>query len=372
MKLLRVLIGLFPALMLLKLSATPTFTIREDCTLTSVEMHGEDVAVIPDGVIAIHDCAFRNCYSLRSVVIPASVTCIRGLAFEGCSNLAYITFLGAQPQTSSENFRDISVNCVFRIPRNIPYNVNDRWYGFAVERYDPGDVPYVVSSVRWTINNGELARVELNGETDITIPSFATSIGVDAFSSCGHELKSVVIPDSVETIGANAFADCRELTSVVIGRGVKHIDSNAFCGCESLRSVVFLGNELPNCGNDVFENVANGCVVYVDGFAHGLHDDARWNGVMVVKVPFLYDSGTHSLPTYTIEHGELTRVDLNDSRVAVIPGSVTRIRSDAFRDCYGLKVVIMGGAVKEIENGGFWWKKSINKRRSCEKLLYIC
>lgn len=312
MKLSKVLIGLFPALMLLNSSATPTFTIRGDCTLTSVEMHGEDVAVIPDGVTAIHDCAFRNCYSLRSVIIPASVTCIRGLAFEGCSNLAYITFLGAQPQTSSENFRDISVNCVFRIPRNIPYNVNDKWYGFAVERYDPGDVPYVVSSVRWTINNGELTNVELNGETDITIPSFVTSIGGGAFSSCSHELKSAIIPDSVGTIRANAFTDCRELTGVVIGRGVKHIDSSAFRGCESLRSVVFLGNALPDCGDDVFENVANDCVAYVDRFAYGLCDDERWNGVMVVRVPSLNDLDVHSQPTFTVEHGELTRVDLND------------------------------------------------------------
>jgi len=104
-------------------------------------MHGESEAVIPNGVTCIYDGAFQNCRSLTNVVIPSSVTRILGVAFEGCTSLALITFVGSQPQTSSENFRDVGSDCIIRVPSNIPYNVNDRWYGLTVVRYDPSDEP---------------------------------------------------------------------------------------------------------------------------------------------------------------------------------------------------------------------------------------
>ena len=47
-------------------------------------------------------------------------------------------------------------------------------------------------------------------------------------------LTSIVIPDSVTSINASAFANCISLTSVVIGDSVTSIDYYAFGRCESL------------------------------------------------------------------------------------------------------------------------------------------
>ena len=44
-------------------------------------------------------------------------------------------------------------------------------------------------------------------------------IDADAFAYCG--LRSVKIPDSVTTIGDNAFYSCSSLTELIIGEGVK-------------------------------------------------------------------------------------------------------------------------------------------------------
>ena len=51
-------------------------------------------------------------------------------------------------------------------------------------------------------------------------------------------ITSVVIPDSVTSIGDNAFCLCTSLTSVVIGDSVTSIDYQVFYGCTSLNSVV--------------------------------------------------------------------------------------------------------------------------------------
>jgi hypothetical protein len=54
-----------------------------------------------------------------------------------------------------------------------------------------------------------------------------------SFAYC-NSLTSVVIPNSVTSIGYGAFYECFSLTSVVIPRSVTSIGENAFYGCYNL------------------------------------------------------------------------------------------------------------------------------------------
>ena len=94
----------------------------------------------------------------------------------------------------------------------------------------------------WTIDSdGVLAKVDLNGCTDIVIPDSVTSIGERAFSGCSG-LTSVTIPDSVTSIGSSAFNGCSSLTSVEIPDSVTSIGKYTFYGCRGLTSVTIPGS----------------------------------------------------------------------------------------------------------------------------------
>lgn len=67
--------------------------------------------------------------------------------------------------------------------------------------------------------------------TSITIPNSVTSIDNCAFEYCTG-LTSIIIPNSVTSIGSFAFYECTSLTSVIIGNGVTSIHDQAFYCCK--------------------------------------------------------------------------------------------------------------------------------------------
>ncbi|MBQ4587089.1 MAG: leucine-rich repeat domain-containing protein, partial [Clostridia bacterium] len=76
----------------------------------------------------------------------------------------------------------------------------------------------------------------------VVIPNSVTSIGSSAFADC-DSLTSVVIPNSVTSIGFSAFDDCDSLTSVVIPNSVTSIDYYAFSNCDSLTTIKYCGTQ---------------------------------------------------------------------------------------------------------------------------------
>jgi hypothetical protein len=85
-----------------------------------------------------------------------------------------------------------------------------------------------------------------------------TGIGADAF--LGSSLmsfstsSSVIIPDSVTSIGDYAFIDCYGLESIVIGNGVTNLGYEPFLGCNSLGSIV-IGNNVASIGTNEFSSL---------------------------------------------------------------------------------------------------------------------
>ncbi|MBR4881833.1 MAG: leucine-rich repeat protein, partial [Clostridia bacterium] len=90
---------------------------------------------------------------------------------------------------------------------------------------------------------GNYAFYSCDSITNVTIGDSVTSIGSYAFFGC-TSLTSMTIPDSVTSIGNSTFSNCISLTSVIIPESVTSIGSYAFRGCSGLESMTlpFVGD----------------------------------------------------------------------------------------------------------------------------------
>lgn len=116
----------------------------------------------------------------------------------------------------------------------------------------------------------------------ITIPESVTTIGYNAFENSG--LESVTIPKNVSKINSEAFRGCKNLREVVIEEGVKEIGSNAFADCPNLERVV-----LPKSITELREPVFANCPKLKISYS-GTVDE--WNNITV----------GYTLPEETPEH----------------------------------------------------------------------
>ena len=86
--------------------------------------------------------------------------------------------------------------------------------------------------------------------TSVIIPDSVTTIGLMSFKDC-TSLESVTIEGGTTAIDMLAFANCTALTSVKMGEGVTAIGDSAFSGCTSLTDVT-IPDSVTTVGHSVF------------------------------------------------------------------------------------------------------------------------
>lgn len=103
--------------------------------------------------------------------------------------------------------------------------------GTTLVKYNGAAVTVSIPDTVKTIGKNAFA-----GDADlysVEIPEGVTSIGDEAFAGCGI-LTNLNLPDTLTSIGKKAFADCTSLRTVDIPSSVGMIDPTAFDGCFDL------------------------------------------------------------------------------------------------------------------------------------------
>ena len=188
---------------------------------------------IPNAVTSIGGEAFSGCSGLTSVTIPNSVTSIGGEAFSYCRGLTSVTIGNSVTSIGDNAFGSCSGLTSVTIPNSVTSIGGEAFsYCSSLENINVelGNNNY--SSIDGILYNKDQTSLLCcpGAKISVTIPNSVTSIGNDAFHGC-YGLTSVTIPNSVTSIGNDAFYDCSGLTSVTIPNSVTSIGSYAFGYC---------------------------------------------------------------------------------------------------------------------------------------------
>lgn len=216
-------------------------------TVTITKYTGKESTVILPSTInswpvtKIGEDALKDNTTITSVTIPANVTEIGANAFAGCTNLTSVTYGGDWSnltiQSGNPAVEDAAKDAA-----------NEQLFDF---KFTPDNTAVIV-----TRYNGTAA--------DVTIPSRykgkpVTMIDHAAFFN--SVVTSVTIPDSVTSIGDDAFVNCPQLTNISIPNSVTYIGFSAFAHCTSLMTVTYPGSKTQwddditkGSNNDVLEN----------------------------------------------------------------------------------------------------------------------
>jgi len=164
--------------------------------------------------------AFFSCSEIRSITIPPTVTAFHSYAFESCSALTSLLIPKSVSVIGYQAFRGCSALTQFVVEKgNKFYSAED--------------------GVLFTKNIDTIVSYPNAKATSYILPSGVTTIGDFAFAGC--DLVSVTIPESVTSIGANAFYFTRKLEALTIPKSVITIGKSAFAGC-GLTTLTIPGN----------------------------------------------------------------------------------------------------------------------------------
>jgi hypothetical protein len=202
---------------------------------------------------------------------------------------------------------------------------------------------------RFTTNNGAITITKYTGSGGaVVIPSSTngypvTSIGDYAFDDSG--LTSVTIPNSVTSIGEEAFIDCIGLTSVMIGTNVTEIEDYAFYDCRSLISVT-IPSRVTSIGEEAFLDCTSLTNITVNT---GNPDYSSLAGVLfnknqtaLIQCPGGF-GGSYTIPNSVTNIGYYAFSGCSSLTSVTIGTNVTSIGDYAFSGCTRLREVYFKG-----------------------------
>lgn len=163
------------------------------------------------------------------------------------------------------------------------------------------------------------------GLTEVVIPETLEKIGENAFRECTG-IRKISIPGNVKTIGNSAFSGCTGLTEINLNKGVVNINSGAFHGCSGVKSIV-IPEGVSKISNEMFYDCYGLTEIELPETLTTIEGSAFW-GCSNLKEIKLKDNVT-TIGSYAFSFCEKLEKIL-------IPDSVASIGSNNFKESKNL------------------------------------
>lgn len=300
---------------------------------------------VPSEIKCIGKTAFYNT-ALESIEVPASVVAIGEAAFGACKSLRVVTMPGRFK--GGEVFK-YSYQSAPSYPREVIISEGETIVvGGFLKNFSSISSIEIPDSVK-TI--GDDAFVGCTGIRDLTIPASVVSIS-KVFPSCYSVVTNVMMLSGRSVVDESMFAGCVAINEIVIPDGVTGLCANAFSGCVSLRMVA-----IPSSVTHIDAGAFGGC-----------------NNLKMISLPVgLKAIGKNAfkgcsvldeinLPCSVEEIGEGAFAGCSRMVDITIPGSVSIVGEGSFMGCSSLTNVVVQNGVEMISGQAF---------KSCEKLTTV-
>ncbi len=279
-------------------------------------------------VTAIGQKAFSECETLTTVTLPSTITVIDWNAFDNCTGLTSINLPEGLTTIGQHAFSDTSIPSI-TLPSSLTTIGTHAFWG--CNKLTEIAIPGSVAEIPYQAFHGCTAL------TTVTLNDGITGIGANAFFEC-TSLSTINFPVGLKTIGDLAFIRCENLNAITLPDGLESIGQFAFDGCGMFNVVV--PNSVTSIGGNAFNNCKN---VEYKGSASG----APWGAYYVnayIENDIIYSDDTKKT---------LLLASRTISGDVVIPDGVETIAKEAFGYCDNMTSVTIPSTVKTIEYSAF-------------------
>ncbi len=183
---------------------------------------GVETATIGDGVLKIGHNLFRDCKTLKSVTIGNDTTYLNQTVFKGCTALKDVTLGNGLTECVYGTFQGCRSLTSISLPDSL----------IKMGSYDLADCTSL-KTVKLPKNLTIIPHGLCENDTYLTKVTFPEKLEViknQAFYHCSKLTGDIVLPSTLKEINSLAFRDCTSLKSITLPNSVETVSQNAFKG----------------------------------------------------------------------------------------------------------------------------------------------